>query len=91
MHTTIPARRLQQSLFLALFAILLIGCSDSSSTGGGGGNGGTGGEGASGGAPSFKSCTLEEDGAGPNGALELEVEVVAQGLEVPWGLSLIHI
>ena len=87
MHTTIPARRLQQSLYLALLAILLIGCSGSSSTAGDGGNGGTGGEGASGGAPSFKTCTLEEDGAGPNGALALEVEVVAQGLEVPWGLA----
>jgi glucose/arabinose dehydrogenase len=32
-------------------------------------------------------CTLVEDGFGPNGTVPITVEVVAEGLEVPWGIA----
>jgi glucose/arabinose dehydrogenase len=70
---------------LAIFSVVLAACSSSNTTS----TGGAGGEGGSGGStvPSFQECTLNEDGPGPAGPLELDVEVIAQGLEVPWGLG----
>lgn len=37
--------------------------------------------------PLASACVRVEDGYGPDGAVPLEVEVVASGLEVPWALA----
>ena len=88
MHRPIPARDLSSNILLTVLCALPLGCSGSS-TGSAGGAGGVAGQGGAGGVsgPSFQTCTLNEDGPGPEGPLELDVEVVAQGLEVPWGLG----
>lgn len=67
---------------------LLASCSSTSSGGDAGtsGQGGSGGESGTGGTFE-KSCLLEENGAGPEGPLDLQVEVVANGLEVPWDIA----
>jgi hypothetical protein len=72
------ARRFLRIFILACFSALSIACSGEGSTapGGAGGSAGAGGEGGVGG-PTQKTCTLNEDGPGPDGALDLEVEVVA--------------
>lgn len=38
-------------------------------------------------APDPGNCRLVEDGFGPAGELDLSVEVVAEGLRVPWGIA----
>lgn len=38
-------------------------------------------------APLDPACHLVEDGFGPQGTAEIKVEVVADGLDVPWGIA----
>ncbi len=57
---------------LAVLATPLPGCKKNQTQGPGGSSG---------------SCTLVEDGWGPQGTVPFHVEVVAEGLEVPWGIA----
>jgi len=88
MHRSKSATRFLRIFILSCFSALSIACTGEGSTapGGAGGAAGGGGEGGAGGLTQ-KTCTLNEDGPGPDGALDLEVEVVAEGLEVPWALA----
>ncbi len=74
--------RYQWAGFFVISGALIFGCSDTvpSRTGGTGGVGGMEG-------PKREACVLLEDGPGPAGDLMLDVEVVAESLEVPWGLT----
>lgn len=76
---------------IGLFRFFTLACvgtlSAACSSPGSSATGGSGGVGGAGGAPAPKTCTVSEDGPGPDGALALDVEVVAQGLEVPWALA----
>ena len=87
MHVPMKTRPHFRLLVLAAVVVSAAGCGSSTQGGGGGsGEGGSGGDAGSGGAFE-KTCTLVEDDAGPEGALSLEIEVVANGLEVPWGMA----
>jgi glucose/arabinose dehydrogenase len=72
------------ALSCAILCAGLFGCSSVSS--GGGGSGGSDGPGGTGGTFE-KSCLLETEGPGPEGPLDLDIEVVADGLEVPWDIA----
>jgi len=86
MHQSNGKRRSLRFFALACLGTLSIGCSGAGSSDAVG-TGGAAGVGGAGGVPAPKTCSVSEDGPGPDGELNLDVEVVAQGLEVPWALA----